>query len=621
MTIEYKAEGCLLGLACGDALGRPVEFKSAEKIESLHGEVTEMLGHGTHSQPPGTITDDTEMMLCIAESLVDRCGFDPDDVAERFVEWLDTGPFDIGLMTRDSLSQIRQGTPWHDAGVDVWESRPEGSNAGNGSVMRCAPHAIAFRHFESELTHISRLSSAITHADPRCQWGCVVLNRTLANLICNERDPLGTALSGTYKAHNELRTALTHVQEVVTGDRDPEAVESQLTTSGYVIDSLQAGLYYGLTSESVEAAIIQAVNCGGDTDTVGAIAGAVAGARFGSTDVPDRWTDEIEESDRLKWLAQQLLTIRMQIPGKGYATIDDGTIVFKERTIEGPAYISAREFQKATIGHRPHPAPHRTIRTEYHELTPATAAMLDWERRAYAVESGRSTGYIGPQIELGEDTGFSQSMLVPVPQYPFVDSFDTLPKTDQERIMRDARAAAYAFVQAYAAFAGIRYPITETETETIGIERMDPIAGATRVLVGTFGEAGEALLRNNESGGYDSPSEIEAAFDISVAEEIIADHPHAVYKVAEIFPKLASGAGAILDYVTQLRHSQLRRHPQQQTLMDTNPEEQFEDLREKAQTMVGELYVMYESLRRVAVRHPEIEYERWQVTDTVAGGG
>jgi len=74
MTIERNAEGCLLGLACGDALGRPVEFKSTEEIASQHGEVTEMLGHGTHGQPPGTITDDTEMALCIAESLVDRRG-------------------------------------------------------------------------------------------------------------------------------------------------------------------------------------------------------------------------------------------------------------------------------------------------------------------------------------------------------------------------------------------------------------------------------------------------------------------------------------------------------------------------------------------------------------------
>ena len=339
MTIEDNAAECLLGLACGDALGRPVEFKTAEQIASRHGEVTEMLGQGTHGQPPGTITDDTEMALCISESLVDRRGFDPPDVADRFVNWLDSNPFDIGLMTRDSLSQIRQGASWEEAGSTAWKSRPEGSNAGNGSVMRCAPYAIAFRHFETELTHVSQLSSAITHADPRCRWGCVILNRTLANLILNKRDPLRTALTDTHAAPNELRTALTQVREVITGDRDSAAFEAQLGTSGYVVDSLQAGLYYGLTAASAEAAIVQAVNSGGDTDTIGAIAGAVAGARFGAADIPNQWTDAIEESDRIKRLAQRLLTIRMRIPGKRCTTMDDGTLVFRERTIEGPAYI------------------------------------------------------------------------------------------------------------------------------------------------------------------------------------------------------------------------------------------------------------------------------------------
>jgi len=99
------------------------------------------------------------------------------------------------------------------------------------------------------------------------------------------------------------------------------------------------------------------------------------------------------------------------------------------------------------------------------KLTPATAAMLDWERRAYAVDSGRCSTYAGPQIDLDEEPGFSQPTLVPMPQYPFVDAFDELPEQDQQRIKRDGQAAADAFVWAYAAFAGIRHPITETETD------------------------------------------------------------------------------------------------------------------------------------------------------------
>lgn len=615
MTIENNAKGCLLGLACGDALGRPVEFKSAERIASQHGTVTEMLGHGTHGQPAGTITDDTEMALCIAESLVDRRGFDPADVAERFVDWLDSGPFDIGLMTRDSLTRLKRGSSWDEAGVDVWESRPEGSNAGNGSVMRCAPHAIAFRDFEEELAHVSRLSSAITHADPRCQWGCVILNRTLANLICDEPDPLKEALEQTQVAPDELRTVLTRVQKAVDGERDRTAFESRLSTTGYVVDSLQAGLYFGLSTDSVESAIVQAVNSGGDTDTVGAIAGAVAGARFGSTNVPDRWTAKIEESPRLERLAQELLTIRTKVSDAEYATVDDGCLVFNGRTIEGPAYVPVPGFQKMILDHRPHAAPHHTMDLNYHELTPATAAMLDWERRAYAVETGQCTAYASPQLELGENSVLSQPALVPVPQYPFVESFEELPEQDQQWIIRDGRAAADAFVRAYVAFAGIRYPITENETDAIGIQRTDPIAGATRRLVVSFDDAGEMLFGIGGSGSYESPAEIKDRFDIAAAETTIAGRPNAVNRATKIFSELVSEAAAILDYVTQLWSP---HHHLEST--DTNPDDQLAAIRDSAHTMVGELYVMYESLRRVAIRHPEIEYERWQAINAMAGG-
>lgn len=310
MIEKSRAQGCLLGLACGDALGRPVEFKSPSEINALHGKVTEMLGNGTHGQPAGTITDDTEMALCIARSLVERNGFDPENVADRFVDWLNSGPFDIGLMTRDALFQIKQGTPWNEAGVDVWKSRLEGSNAGNGSVMRCAPHAIAFRNNWDKLDRVSRRSSSITHADPRCQWGCVLLNRTLANLICDVSDPLGTALEDSTEAPDELRTAIESVHQVLSGERNQSNFESTLSTSGYVVGSLQAAVYYGLSADSFEDAVVQAVNRGNDADTVGAIAGAVAGAQCGVEEIPTRWIEEIDESIELSRLASQLLTVQ-----------------------------------------------------------------------------------------------------------------------------------------------------------------------------------------------------------------------------------------------------------------------------------------------------------------------
>ena len=299
MVVDRRATGALLGLACGDALGRPVEFSTAAQIEREHGRVTEMLANGTHGQPAGTITDDTEMALCIARSLVEHDGFEPADIADRFVEWYESRPFDIGVMTSDALGKIQAGTNWDDAGQQVWEARPEGQNAGNGSVMRCVPHALAFTSQPDRLTEVSRQSSAITHADPRCTDGCAVLNRTIAGLLIDAERPLAEALAAVQgDAPAELLDALEPIPTAV----DPATLQS----SGYVIHTLQTALYHGLTAESAEEAIIEAVNMGKDTDTVGAVTGAIAGARFGEQALPERWLSEVDHTAELRDLAHQL---------------------------------------------------------------------------------------------------------------------------------------------------------------------------------------------------------------------------------------------------------------------------------------------------------------------------
>jgi ADP-ribosyl-[dinitrogen reductase] hydrolase len=294
-----SARGALLGLACGDALGRPVEFMTAERIADVHGRVTTMLGHGTHGQPAGTITDDTEMALRLARSLV-ACGtFDGGDVAERFVAWEASDPFDVGLATRDAIRLLADGADWTEAGQQVWESRSEGQNAGNGSLMRCTPNALAFRGDPETLTRVSRRSSAITHADPRCTDACVAANHLVANLVAGVDDPLDATLAALDEADCEPT-----IREVVAGA--PERDTADLENSGYVVDTLESAVHAGLTADDVETAIVETVNRGGDADTHGAVAGAVAGARFGASALPDRWLDPIEERDELVDLADRL---------------------------------------------------------------------------------------------------------------------------------------------------------------------------------------------------------------------------------------------------------------------------------------------------------------------------
>ena len=275
-----RARGILLGLACGDALGRPVEFSSASAIQSTHDRLDEMVGYGTWNQPPGTITDNTEQALCIARSLVAKQGFEPADVAARFVGWYDTDPFDIGGMTRQALRRLKQGDAWDVAGQQVWETSPEGQNAGNGSVMRCAPLAMWSPGDWERLVMASRQSSQITHADPRCTMGCAVLNLTLAGLLEDAAAPLQDALG--YLGDDVPSELQTTLAPIARGD-SPTTLE----TSGYVVHSLQTALHDGLVAANAEEAIIAAVNRGGDTDTIGAITGAIAGARFGSIRVPN----------------------------------------------------------------------------------------------------------------------------------------------------------------------------------------------------------------------------------------------------------------------------------------------------------------------------------------------
>ncbi|AUX09870.1 ADP-ribosyl-[dinitrogen reductase] hydrolase [Halalkaliarchaeum desulfuricum] len=300
--VTDNAAGVMLGLACGDALGRPVEFRSARQIRAEHGTLTDMVGNGTWGQPAGTITDDTDQALCIARSLADHGEFDPEDVAARFVQWYESGPFDIGNMTRQALQRLASGDSWEEAGQRVWKASSEGSNAGNGSVMRCPPLAIAYPNDHDRLAEVSRQSSQITHADPRCTEGCVILNLTIAGLLEDTDSPLQEALD--YVGSNAPDELVTALQPLARGD-SPDTLE----TSGYVVHSLQTALHDGLFAESAEDAIVTAVNRGGDTDTIGAIAGAVAGARFGASQLPDRWLTAIDEADELEALAAQLVEL------------------------------------------------------------------------------------------------------------------------------------------------------------------------------------------------------------------------------------------------------------------------------------------------------------------------
>lgn len=296
MVTRDDAEGVLHGLACGDALGEPVEGWSAERITAEYGTLTEF---AEGRVLPGGLTDDTEQALRIARNLTECGEFDPDDASRRFVEWFEGGAVGIGGLTKRVLRRIADGEDWERASRKVWEASPEGRNAGNGSVMRCAPIAVAYAHDPDQLATTSRTSSKLTHYDPRCVYGCELLNRTIAGYLRDEPAPLEAALAALPDdAPDELVAAVEPV---------PDEIDvGTLSPTGYVVDSLQAATYHALTADDAEEAIVNAVNGGGDTDTIGAITGAIAGARFGADQLPDRWLSELDGADELRHLGRKL---------------------------------------------------------------------------------------------------------------------------------------------------------------------------------------------------------------------------------------------------------------------------------------------------------------------------
>jgi ADP-ribosyl-[dinitrogen reductase] hydrolase len=279
-----------------------VEGLPPHAIESRYGRLAEMVGDGVHHQPPGTLTDDTDLARCIARSLVERGDFAPTDVAERFVAWYESGPIGMGRLTADAVRNLQDGLAWDEAGRRVWRSRPEGENAGNGSVMRCAPYAVAFAGSPARLERVSRESSAITHADPRCMAGCAVLNATLAALLRGDADGVD-ALAVARRRVDEVPEELAARLDAVPLSRE------RCRTTAYVVDTLGTALSVGLTADSAEEGIVDAVNLGGDTDTVGAVTGAVVGARFGASALPERWLGALDRADELRELGERLAAL------------------------------------------------------------------------------------------------------------------------------------------------------------------------------------------------------------------------------------------------------------------------------------------------------------------------
>lgn len=298
ISLESRYLGCLIGLACGDALGGAVEFDSrAQMDERFPDGLRDFIGGGWLKLFPGEITDDTQMSLDVARSLVAFPDGNMDDLAARFLAWRNSDPKDIGNTTRDALDRLARGVPWNEAGEQAHLSRGPRDSAGNGAIMRCAPVAMRFRTQPERLREVSIDVSRITHANPLCTWASVAIDQAVATLLDGAAIHVAIDASAVDIASDEVCAAIAHAK---AAERD------EIKSGGYVLDTLSAACWSLLQSSSFEETVVRAVGLGGDTDTTGAVAGALAGAYYGLDAIPERWRTQVQYRDELTQLGLDL---------------------------------------------------------------------------------------------------------------------------------------------------------------------------------------------------------------------------------------------------------------------------------------------------------------------------
>ena len=293
---EHRSEavaGALLGTFVGDALGMPYEGLSCAAVPARLEMVEARRGRGTY-------TDDTEMMIVLAESLLEHGSVNEKRLAQAFLERCDPSR-GYGAGTLEVLAGWRQGVP-----VDVAARRlfdGEGS-LGNGAAMRIAPIAVLFADSPDELRTQAERSARLTHAHPLAVDAAIVQAAAVAAALRGE-DILAVARAAA--RHSVMRRQLDRAAALLGSELGPGEVGELLGNSPRGHESVPTAIFAAASQTGFEQAVSFAVRCGGDTDTLGAMAGALAGATYGSTSIPARWLDALENGQRGRRYVERLV--------------------------------------------------------------------------------------------------------------------------------------------------------------------------------------------------------------------------------------------------------------------------------------------------------------------------
>ncbi len=313
-SVKNKVSAGLLGLAIADALGVPVEFVDRKTLSKKP--VQDMRGYGTYDQPAGTWSDDTSMTLCLAESLC--LGLDYSDIMQRFHSWISQGEytpfgvvFDVGNGTRNAINKFIKGTdPLECGGKDEHDN-------GNGSLMRILPLAFYLHSkYGEDITEsdesmdIIHKVSSLTHAHKRSLIACGIY-LSIATMLMGTISIDYAIEIGTYRAKEyyikkeEFKQDLVYYERLFS-NRFKETSADQIRSSGYVVDTLEAAIWCLLNTNNYKDCVLKAVNLGEDTDTVGAVAGGLAGLHYGYDGIPDEWLSVLAKKDEIESISKKL---------------------------------------------------------------------------------------------------------------------------------------------------------------------------------------------------------------------------------------------------------------------------------------------------------------------------
>jgi len=309
ITTLERYHGSLLGLAIGDAMGVPLEFRQP----GTFAPVKEMIGGGPFHLKPGEWTDDTSMALCLAESLISCKGFDLKDQLIRYRDWYRTGYmssngtcFDIGNTTRMAIKRFEEtGEPY--------SGLTEPRSAGNGSLMRLAPVPLAYAKTPSRAIELSGESSKTTHALDVCVDACRYMGALIVGAVQGySKEQLLSPQFSPVENYWDLHPLSRDICTIANGSfrkKEPPEIRGR----GYVVDSLEAALWAFARTDTFEEGCLAAVNLGDDADTTGAIYGQLAGACYGVGAIPDKWKNTIVKRELIEQFSNDLFHITANV--------------------------------------------------------------------------------------------------------------------------------------------------------------------------------------------------------------------------------------------------------------------------------------------------------------------